>query len=1015
MIRTGKKYNFIFAVIISLWAFLSIVSTTPAWSATSILNVDQNTSALDISEFGKAVPPTKSILTIQGPGDAQAVDLVGKGPGPEFYWSLYSIHNSSDVALDFIIEVEPQHFAGSGLLRLLPFGNTAVGAVATAGPDIIKPYGNPAQSAYAFTIARGQTLNIAIESNGTSSNPTLWKRSAFESQLANSTFFLGLVLGVAFLVTLSILALYSFRPHNALLAGWLFAFASLLFMLSESGLLSQALQAFSTANLSSGIIRATIETIFAVALLLCVLSFTSIRKKNPLVGFFMILLFTLLGANFIYAFVDVDRATSASRFAFGLIVLLGFVITAWCRRTQAALVDSGFLFWLSIGAWTVLAGILTQAAGRKAGLSIVLVAALAAVLVALALVLLRFVFTQGLASKPFITDANRRSLALTSARHVLWDWQIADHFLDVGEELPKSLGFDPRTWGRNAEQRFVEAMHPIDAAAYLAEIDGDRLQVGRNFDLDLRLRNAEGSYRWFELRARVVPGPNQMPDRCIGTLTDVTKQKENEERLLLDAVHDPVTGLPSRALFMDRFDRELGKPLGLQLRMLLIDLDRFKTLNDALGHDQGDRLLQAAGARIQDCLTDDESVARISGSQFAVLAIETLAQRTARDLAKSIAEALSETIVLGQQEISLTCSIGISNQSERGLISQDMQKQAASALLEATRLGGGKIIMFNKKLKDNRASDLAFESELRRAISKDEIEIHFQPICRLADLSIAGLEALARWRHPTKGLLPPLEFIALAEQAGMIGEIGQIVLASAARQLGVWQRVLRRDDHFFVSVNISPTHFLAAGFLEQVQAVIAREGLKPSSLKIEVTESVIMRHPDRALRLFERLRSLGVGLACDDFGTGFSNLSSIRDLPFDTLKIDRSFLTPESFDTRGGMIITTITDLAHGLGMMVVAEGIETQMQIDRLAQLGCDLGQGYFIGEPKPANDITDMLAVLPRFVEEQMPSRFAIPVEQPPLELEVLPSIFELPKTSSPLLKRKLKVKKPIKRSKK
>jgi diguanylate cyclase (GGDEF)-like protein len=1021
MIRKHMQLQHFLKFILALLTIVHVLQGAPLRAATTILNVDQNTTSVDITDFGKAIVAPKSTITIQGPGDPQPVDLNAKGQGPEFYWSLYSVRNSGETNLDLVIAADPLHFSGSGLLRLAPFGNNALGAMATAGPDIIKASNPNDKNAFSFTLLKGQSLNIAIEGRKPAINATLWQRSFYDAHMINLSFLLGLELGVTFLLTLGILALYSFRPHAILLVGWIFAFASLIFMVFEAGLLSLALQRLPSGGPSQSLLRAAVETGLSVSLLLCVLQFTTIRKVNALVWFSLLIFLTVLCANFAFAFVDADRATSIARFAFALIVVLGFVITAWTKRKANAVVDGGFLFWICAGLWTILAGVLTQWEAHSLNLSPILLAALALVIVSLVLALLRYIFTQGLASKPFITDANRRSLALSSARHVLWDWQVRDRFLDVGEELPKSLGFDPRTWARNAEQRLLEIMHPVDASAYQAELDGDYLQSGRNIDLDLRLRNSEGSYHWFELRSRVVPGPNQMPDRCIGTLTDVTKQKEAEERLLVDAVHDPITGLPTRALFMDRAERELNKPIGLQLRMLLIDLDRFKVLNEALGHDQGDRLLQAAGARIQDCLSEDESVSRFSGSQFAVLAIEAMAQRTAYQLAQQIMEALEQSISLGQQNVSLAASIGISNASERGIGAHDMQAQAASALLEARRLGGAQIVMFDKSLKDDRASELALESELRAAMSSDQIEVHFQPICRLVDLEVAGLEALARWRHPTKGLLPPLEFINLAEQAGMIGEIGQIVLASAARQLGVWQRVLRREGNFFVSVNISPSHFLEANFLEQVQDIIRRESLKPNSLKIEVTESVIMRHPERALRLFERLRSLGVGLACDDFGTGFSNLSSIRDLPFDTLKIDRSFLSPESFDARGGMVITTIADLAHGLGMAVVAEGIENQAQIDRLAHLGCDLGQGYFIGEPKPAKDITDMLAILPRFAAEPLPGeaplapRLRSLFDPPQQTLEVLPSIFPLPRSTKAAPKKKPKVKKAVKRSRK
>ncbi len=953
----------------------------PSYAVATIVNVDSNTTSIDLTDLGKSINTPNNTITLQGPGDPASVVIPAKGLGPTYFWSFYSIHNTSDLNLDFVLAIEPQRFAGSGILQMQPFGNSVIGAASTKGADVLLPFDAVDQKAFSFNIPAGQTMNVAVETNGTKLRPNLWQRHVLVGHLGNLSFFRGLVLGVSLLVTLGVLALYGFRPHSALLSGWLFCIASLIFLNFEMGYVSAAFQQFSWFGFPPSILRALVETLMSVALLSCVLTFTAIRKRQPVLGVLLFLVLVALLANMIYAFIDPHQAATAARISFALIILIGFSITAANRNNATGIVDNGLLFWLSISAWAIFAAVTTQSESHTASLSPVLIGLLAAVQIVLALVLLRFIFTQGLSIRPFITDASRRSLALSSGRHILWDWQIQDHYLDIGNELAKALGYDSQSWSLNSERKFLEIMHPVDAAAYKSELEADNLQLGYHIDLDLRLRNAEGNYRWYELRSRVVPGPNQLPDRCIGTLTDVTKVKETEERLIIDAVHDPVTGLPSRAIFMDRIERELVKPIGFQLRLMLIDLDRLKTLNEALGHDHGDRLLQLAGARIQECLTDDESVARISGSQFAVMAVEAIAQRDAHELAEIISDALAEPTTMGQHEITLAASIGISHASERGLTASDLQQQAASALLEARRLGGAQIVVFDTDMKDDRSMHLALESDLRRAVASDEIEVQFQPISNLKTLEIAGFEALARWRHPKKGLLPPADFIDMAENAGMIGEIGEIVLANAARQLGVWQRVLRRDENFFVSVNISPSHLLQSNFLEQVQAVIERESLKPNSLKIEVTESVIMRHPDRASKIFERLRSLGVGLACDDFGTGFSNLSSLRDLPFDTLKIDRSFLTPESFDTRSGMIITTITELAHGLGMVVVAEGIETQVQIERLSQLGCDLGQGFYIGEPKTANEVSELLAILPRMAAAPSP---------PPLAETLLPVVF-------------------------
>jgi diguanylate cyclase (GGDEF)-like protein len=939
----------------------AVLAVSGLAGAEDILDVDSKTRQVDLSNYRAPIASQRAKISIQGPGDAQPVELQAKGQGPTYYWSLFSFRNTSPADLEFVLAIAPQRFSGSGLWRISSYGDSVIATTATSHQDQIVTTQNADMKAYGFHVASGKTINLAVESATSDINAELWQPQALADHFAMSSFLRGLLLGIGLLTTLGVLAIYAFRPHAAFLAAWLFAMAALVFMAFESGYIPDAAQIVPGIALDASVMRAIIESLLAISLVACVMYFTDIRKNRPVLGLALFLLLGLVLANVILAFVEPIQAAAAARLAFVLAVITGFIATQKIRKENLTIIDPNLLFWSTLALWTVYAGFTSLSSSHSFYLSALLTAGLSSVLVCMMLVLLRFVFSQGMLAKPFITDSSRRSLALSGASHVLWDWQPQRGFLDLGEELPRSLGYHEQDWTMQARRLFKEIMHPVDMAVYHAEVERPRIQPGQVIELELRLRHAEGDYRWYALRARALPGPDGHLDRCIGTLTDITKAKENEERLLTDAVHDPVTGLPSRALFMDRVERELGKPASLPIRIMLVDLDRFKTLNEGLGHDYGDRLLQIAGNRILDCLASDESVARISGSQFAVLCVEVIARRSVTTLAENITKALAEPVSLPQQEVVLTASYGISNASSRGVSVLTLQQQAASALLEARRRGGAQAVVFDTSLKDERAAELALEADLRRAIAGDEIEVLFQPIADLNTMDIAGFEALARWRHPKQGLLPPKQFIDMAEKAGMIGEVGQIVLSTAARHLGVWQRVLRRDRAFFVAVNISPSHLMEVNFLEQVQQILGREGLNPNSLKIEVTESVIMRHPERAAKLFERLRSLDVGLACDDFGTGFSSLSSLRDLPFDTLKIDRSFIAPENFDDRSGMIITTISELAHSLGMVVVAEGIETQDQIDRLAALGCDLGQGYLIGQPVSASSVAEMLAILP------------------------------------------------------
>ena len=1047
MIRLGysrKTFGPVCAAILIVCAMFFSASLV---YAEAILDVDANTVQVELSKFRSPIAAERAQITLQGPGDPKKVTLQAVGKGPTYFWSLYSFENKSDRPLDFVLNIEQQVFVGSGLLPVKSINKPVHGAVATNGQEMVEKNSSFAKT-FAFQIRPREIFNIAIESSSADLQATLWQGQVWLEHQSQITFFEGLVFGISLLVAFGVLAIYGFRPHLVFLSATAFAVASLVFIAFESGHLSSLLAYVPRANIDENMLRGIVETLFAASLSVCTLTFTRAAKHSPVAGFLILFMGGLLLANSVYALAEPTQATSFARFGFAILAVSGLLLTIKNRKVDHALVDRGLAFWLSLFLWSVFAGIACNLSNQIYVLSLIVQSALTATLIILAMILLQFLFSQGLNAKPFITDSSRRSLALSSAGHSMWEWQPQSNSLSVGEDLARSLGYSPGDWQGNAQAAMIQILHPQDLANYMGIVSDVEKRPGQMVMRELRLRNAEGAYRWYLLRARWVPGPNQQSDRCIGTLTDITKDKEAEENLVSDSVHDAVTGLPNRVLFVDRVERELKKNVALPFRVLLVDIDRLKTLNDALGHEFGDQLLKIAGERISEAIESDETVARISGSQFAVLAVEAIARRSAATLAADIAQSLAKPIMLRNQEISLATSVGISLLNDTGNAATMMQ-QASTALLQAQQSTTKKIVTYSKHLKDERAADLNLESELRRAISNDEIEVHYQPICYFHTLEIAGFEALARWRHPTQGLLPPLQFIELAEKAGLITEIGQIVLSMAARQLGIWQRVLRRDKFFFVAVNVSATQLMHKDFLKQVQDVINRETLSQGSLKIEITESVIMRQPQKTAKLLQQLRSIGVGLSCDDFGTGFSSLSSLRDFPFDTLKIDRSFIDPETYDDRSATIIATITDLAHRLNMVVVAEGIETQDQIDNLAMLGCDLGQGYLIGQPITATEVASKLQVLPRKIisdselyHQQQPdepeviatvARSSDPRDELPLRRnlpiyigdmdedggdvpELLPSIFAVPRMGEapPKKQRTVPAKKPVKRIK-
>ncbi len=968
---------------LSLFVIVTFAALSHAQAAPGALVVDDKSDALDLATALNPIVAQRPEISVQGPGETAPAVLKAVGPGPGYYWSLFSFQNSTDRDLTFVLAIEPQRFENSGLFIVKPAGSGALNAVLTKDGTQIRLVNFDGVRLAQFHVPAKETVNLAVESVSPEINAKLWQPGSFQAAKSGAAYFKGLVEGFVVLIIIGILAAYGFRPNRVALAAWLFALACLLFIECDIGFLSGTVL---TSIGAASFAQAASLSLMAATLAICILAFLYLVPTRSVLAAALAGAAALAMANIVYGFVEPQRAGTIARLGFAALAITGFSATLWTRRNGQNAVDRELLFWSAILCWVVGAGIVAENLSSAATLSFELGAALAAVLICLALAVMRHIFEHGVASRPFITDANLRSLALSSGRHAMWDWQPATGQLHVGNELLKALDYSASEWGEGVRTRFHDLLHPADFEPYQKLAERTRFKPGERLQMELRLRDGSGAYRWFDLQAAAVPGPGNSVERCLGTLTDISNFKKAEARTASDALQDAVTSLPNKALFLDRLERSLSKNNALPFRVVIIDLDRFKILNEGLGQETGDRILKITAERLSDFVEGDETVARITGGQFAIQCFETIERGDFLKTLNDLEEILAEPIKHGFQHVVLTASIGLSDSSKNDFRAQELIDQANVAMLDVRADGGAGSSTFHAEMKDDRAQLLSLESDLRRALENSEIEIFYQPIVYLHSLEVLGFEALARWRHPDLGLLSPAEFLDVAETAGMMREIGNFMLAGAARQLGIWQRVHARGRPFFVSVNVSASQLANADLPMQVKLVLDRENLVPGSLKIEVTETAIMRQPERTAKILQQLQAMGVGLACDDFGTGFSSLSSLRDFPFDTLKIDRSFLAPEGPDQRNAKIIASITALASSLGMAVVAEGIETQAQIDRLAELGCGLGQGYLIGMPEPADQAGARL--LRQSAPTPTPSLFA-PLLPP--DASRLPSLYE------------------------
>ena len=889
--------------------------------------------------------------------------LKAKGLGPRFRWVAAGFTNSGSEPRDVVITIPAQGFLGSGFLAVRQVGNRVV-SHNLAGPIELVSMPVLGESAYAFTLAPNTTASVAFElADKGVPEFTLRQRDAYDAKKDYFSFFRGALLGVSVLLSFALFALYGFRARAVFPVAGGFAVASVAFMMFEAGHLPSIVEAASLQGLSLQSARAIIEGSMAAFLLLLLATLSELQRIWRLAGNLLLVLGGLAFAIPIYGFAEPLLATTIARGVFAATAAGGFLLVFLLWRRREAKAETALVSWAAILLWTFLAAIAALSGDGSPVLSGILLAGLCAVLIVLGFTLAHYAFSQGFLSRNFFREAGRHALALAGARAYVWDWQTEDGELFVSPEIERALALPPGVLAEAGAEAFLEFMHPADRNAYLAAIEEAGYDGRAPIEKDFRLRHGDGSYRWFQLRARAITGQSQRAVRCIGTLADVTNAKIAGERLLQDAVYDVVTGLPNRALFIDRLARAMasGQEPEDHLFVLIVDLDRFKMVNDAMGHDAGDALLAVVGRRLKSGIEAADSIARLPGDKFAILFREQDGARDAGEFAAELLKAVARPITLDGQEFFLTASMGLAHVRDPAMTAEQVMKDAAVALYEAKRRGSGTIELYNPAMLDERAELVVLEQELRRAIERNEIEVHYQPIARLADLHLAGFEALVRWRHPALGLLAPESFIGLAEETGMIRDIGRAVLNEAGRQLGIWQRAYRPAEPVFVAVNISSAQLIEPNLLDDVKQLIGRENLQRGSFKIEVTESLVMQYPERAAQILERLGEQGVGISCDDFGTGYSSLSSLRKLPFDTLKVDRSFIATDAQDQRAVIILDSIIAMGHSLGLMIVAEGIENQEQVDRLGELGCDYGQGFFIGKPMTAKQVNDALAGLP------------------------------------------------------
>jgi diguanylate cyclase (GGDEF)-like protein len=443
-----------------------------------------------------------------------------------------------------------------------------------------------------------------------------------------------------------------------------------------------------------------------------------------------------------------------------------------------------------------------------------------------------------------------------------------------------------------------------------------------------------------------------------GTCQDITDRKQAEAALTHNALHDPLTGLPNRALLLDRIEVALARSARIEksVAVLFLDLDRFKLINDSWGHAAGDVVLRAVAERLRAAVRPSDTVGRLGGDEFVVVCEDAVTLWEATVLGERLIRTLQEPFEVEGGEVFVTVSVGIAI-ADQTTSADGLLRDADVAMYQAKQRGRARCEFFDEPMRIEAGRRLKTATALHHALERDEFETYYQPMVDIASGAIVGVEALVRWRHPERGLVSPATFIPLAEEQGLIVPIGARVLEESCRQWARWRTEFPAREPLILNVNISARQLHRPEFLESIRAVLLQHGVDPGMLCIELTESVLIEDVEAQRHTLAALRELGVGLAIDDFGTGYSSLTYLKRFPVNGIKIDQSFVAGLGRDAFDSAIIDGVIDLAHAVGLHVTAEGVETVEQLCRLRALGCDFAQGYYFARPQPAADLHALL----------------------------------------------------------
>ncbi|WP_425358028.1 EAL domain-containing protein [Notoacmeibacter marinus] len=925
------------------------------------IRVEADDLALDLS---RAVAITsngsRTFQVSATPGEdgiVRRIEVEALGSPPTGHWAVLSLANASGQQIDRLIVAPHYRLVGSGLWKPDLGAQRIVNITPSEGFALDR---QPSDDADIFnlTLNPNSVVTLVLEL-ATPELPQLyiWEPEAYKDTINAYTLFRGIVIGISGLLALFLTILFVVRGTVMFPAAAALAWAVLFYISVDFGFLGRLV---GITIGSEPVWRATAEIALAGTLVIFLFAYLNLSRWHKHFSHAALVWLTALGCLVALAVFYPNFSAGVARISLALTAVVGLGVIIWqaTHRYDRAimLVPS----WAAVVAWVVAMGMTVAGAIDNDVVQPALGGGLVLIVLLIGFTVMQHAFSGGAVRQGLFSDVERQALAMSGSGDVVFDWDVLSDRVVTRPDVAPMIGLQ-RNALRGPARNWVEAMHIDDRDHFRTTLDMILEHRRGRIRQDFRLRGEDGHHHWYSLKARPVVGADGEVVRCVGTMSEITEQKKAEERLLYDSVHDHMTGLPNRELFMDRLSALIAAAKDddrVRPTILAIDIDRFKTVNESLGISVGDTILLTVARRLARICRSEDTLSRFSGDHFMISLAGRPDPSEVKTFTAQVKKTISAPINFANQEIVLTPSIGVAGWTQQHGSAQDLVKDAELALHQAKRFGGDRIEPFRPAFRTLGSDHLHIEADLHRALDNGELHVLYQPIISVGTMSVAGFEALIRWNHPKRGPIAPSDFVPIAENSGLIARLGLFVMQRAADDIAMISRNSGRDD-IYVAVNLSSSQFLRQDLVSDVKSVLTRTGVKPQTFRLELTESMVMSNPEQNARVLERLDALGIGLSIDDFGTGYSALSYLTRFPFDCIKIDRSFVIDRS--ERSHALLRSLIQLGHDIGMTIVVEGVDDDETLALLQEVGCDYVQSFMFGKPVDVHTAQDYCAQEP------------------------------------------------------